>query len=192
MENNTTTAPNIINGVNIDRLVETINAVKAQPELGMFRFRLSNKWINGGHNRSTIKDFFGAGKEDTTRSQSFVYDNDEPDVLLGTDNSPNPVEFVLHGLAGCLTTSMCYHASALGYKIDSIESQFEGDLDLQGFLGISKNVRNGYDNIRISFKIEGDLTEDQKKEILKLGPEFSPVFDIVTNKVPVQVTLETN
>lgn len=178
-----------VNGVDVRRLKETVMAVKAQPGLGKFEFRATNEWINGGHNRSTIKDFSGVCQEDTSRTVPFILDNDEPDVLLGEDNGANPVEYVLHALAGCLTTSMVYHAAARGYKIDAITSTYEGEIDLNGFLGIDPNVRNGYQQIRVGFNIEGDLTDEQKAEILQYGPGFSPVFDIVTGKVPVQVSL---
>jgi uncharacterized OsmC-like protein len=178
------------NGVDVKRLKETIQAVQAQPDLANFRFRLSNEWINGGHNQSVIKDFYGAGKEDKSRKEAFIYSNDEPDVLLGQDNGANPVEYVLHALAGCLTTSLVYHASARGYKIERVSSKFEGDLDLRGFLGIDSSVRNGYSEIRVEFDIEGDFTEEQKQEILQYGPRFSPVFDIVTNPVQVKLNLK--
>jgi uncharacterized OsmC-like protein len=181
-----------VNGVDLHRLTETINAVSSQPSLGKFKFRAANIWIDGGHNRTTIKSFYGAGQEDSSRQKAFVLENDEPNVLLGEDNGANPVEQILHGLAGCLTTSMVYHAAARGYKIDRVESNLEGNLNLMGFLGLDPNVRNGYENITVSFKIEGDLTKEQKEEILKLGMKFSPVFDIVTNNVPVKVTLAAN
>jgi len=181
-----------VNGVDLTRLKETVMAVTSQPELGKFQFRASNEWINGGHNRSTIRGFYGAGQEDTSRLTPFILDNDEPDVLLGEDKGANPVEQVLHALAGCLTTTLVYHAAARGYKIERVESILEGDLNLLGFLGIDPAVRKGYDKIHVSFSIEGDLTKDQKEEILKLGPQFSPVFDIITNKVPVQINLSVN
>lgn len=178
-----------INGVNIDQLFSTINAIKENPGLAKFKFRAKNQWINGGHNRTNIKDFYGAGQEDTTRKQTFVFDNDEPAVLLGEDNGANPVEFVLHALAGCLTTSLVYHAAAQGIKIDSVESSFEGDLDLHGFLGLDEKVRNGYENIRVAFKIKADAPEEKLKELCELAQKRSPVFDIVTNRVPVSVQL---
>ena len=122
-----------INGVDVSRLSETIEAIKANPELAKFRFRARNKWIYGGHNRTEIKDFYGASKEDTSRTESFVMDADEPPILLGEDKGANPVEYVLTALAACLTTSMVYHAAARGIKIEEVESRLEGDLDLHGF-----------------------------------------------------------
>ncbi|MFC0774251.1 OsmC family protein [Terrimonas alba] len=184
------TTINAMNGVNLGRLSATIAAIRAQPDLAKFNFRLSNNWVDGGHNRSIIREFYGAGQEDTTRRQTFVYDNDEPEVLLGMDQAPNPAEFVLHALAGCLTTSLVYHAAARGYEIKKASCELEGDFDLRGFLGIEPFVRNGYKEIRVKFLIEGNFSEDQKEEILKLGPAFSPVFDIIKNAVPVKVSLD--
>jgi uncharacterized OsmC-like protein len=181
-----------INGVDVDQLFSTINAIKENPGLAKFEFRANNQWVNGGHNRTSIKDFYGAGQEDTTRKRTFVFDNDEPVALLGEDNGANPVEFVLHALAGCLTTSLVYHAAAQGIKIDAVESKFEGDLDLRGFLGLNEDVRNGYENIRVTFKIKADAPEEKLKELCELAQRRSPVFDIVTNRVPVNVQLKVD
>jgi uncharacterized OsmC-like protein len=179
----------VINGVDIKRLSDTIEAVKNNPALAAFRFRLNNEWIRGGHNQSVIKGFFGNGEEDSSRVESYIYASDEPEVLLGQDNAANPVEFVLHALAGCLTTSIIYHASARGYKLDKLTTSLEGDMDIRGFLDMDNEVRNGYKNIRVSVCLEGaDLTEEEKEDILRFGPMFSPVYDIITNRVPVEVS----
>src|SRR5690606_30866371 len=110
-------------------------------------------------------------------------------VLLSGDKAANPVEYVLHALAGCLTTTLVYHAAARGIAVEAVTTRFEGDLDLQGFLGLSKSVRNGFSAIRVAFSLEGDLTEAQKRELIAMAQEYSPVFDIVTNGVPVSVSL---
>ncbi|MCI0390464.1 MAG: OsmC family protein [Acidobacteria bacterium] len=178
-----------INGVDVNQLFTTIDAIKETPSLAKFKFRAANKWINGGHNRTTIRDFYGAGKEDTSRKQLFVVDNDEPAVLLGKDKGANPVEYVLHALAGCLTTSLVYHAAAQGIEIYEVESEFEGDLDLHGFLGLSDQVRNGYENIRVTFRIKADAPEATLRELVELAQKRSPVFDIVSNPVSVSVRL---
>lgn len=178
-----------VNGVDIKRLYDTIQAVKENPSLGQFKFRSENEWIDCGHNRSTIKDFYGAGQEDTSRNKPFVMDNDEPDVLLGTDKGANPVEYVLHALAGCITTSLVYHAAARGIHIEGVSSTYEGELDLRGFLGIDPDVRRGYQNIKVTFDIKGDLTQEQKQELIALGQQFSPVFDTISNPVNVEVKL---
>ena len=176
-----------VNGVDVRQLKETIMAVKGEPTLAKCIFRARNKWHDGAFSRAEVKDFFAAGQEDDSRDMPFVFDLDEPPVLLGENRGTNPVEYVLVALSGCLTTSMIYHAAARNIPVEEIESYYEGDLDLHGFLGISDDVRNGYDNIRITFKVKGDLTEEQKAEVVAMGQQFSPVFDVVTNPVPVTV-----
>lgn len=179
------TLSTVINGVDVERLGQTVQAVQQNPSLGTSQFRAVNRWINGGHNRSTIKGFYGAGQEDTTRTKPFVLDADEPYVLLGNDQGANPVEYVLHALAACLTTSLVYHAAVRGIHIESIESRLEGDLDLQGFLGLSDQVRRGYKQIRVNFTIQSDAPAKDLEELTK----FSPVFDIVSNPVPVSISI---
>jgi uncharacterized OsmC-like protein len=176
-----------INGVNTERMGATVQAVQQQPALATFRFRASNTWINGGHNRSTIKSFYGAGAEDSVRTKPFAVDAAEPPVLLGEDQAPNPVEFVLHALAACLTTSLAYHAAARGIRIESLESQLEGDLDLRGFLGLSGDVRKGFQQIRARFTIKADASKEQLEELTK----FSPVYDTIANPVPVSISINT-
>ena len=156
--------------------------------MAKFQFRAKNTWINGGHNRTTIKEFYGVGKEDTNRTEPFVLDADEPPVLLGEDQGANPLEFVLHALAACLTTSMVYHAAAQGITIDSVESRLEGDLDLRGLLGLSKDVRPGYQNLRGHFTVKSDAPAEKLRELTK----YSPVFDIVSNPVPVAIAVTTD
>ena len=180
-----TTINGIINGVDVDRLGATVEAVRRTPSLATFRFRAANHWIDGSHNRSTIKGFYGAGQEDTLRTTPFVLDTDKPPVLLGKDQGPTPVEFVLHALAACLTTSLVYHAAARGIHIESVESTLEGDLNLQGFLGLSDQARRGYKQIRVNFTVKSDAPAKDLEELTK----FSPVFDIVSNPVPVSIQI---
>jgi uncharacterized OsmC-like protein len=184
--------PTTVNGVNVDELVQTVESVKKTASIAQFRFRADNTWIDGGHNRTSIRNFYGAGGEDTSRKTPFILDADEPKVLLGTDRGANPVEYVLTALAGCLTTSLIYHAAARGIAVEEVESHLEGDLDLRGFLGISEDVRNGYDNIRVSFKIKADAPEAQLRELVELAQKRSPVFDIVSHPVPVSVELKAS
>ena len=179
------TITRVINGVDVDRLGATIQAVQQNPSLGTFQFRATNRWITGGHNRSTIQSFYGAGQEDTGRKKPFVLDCDEPPVLFGKDHGANPYEFVLHALAAGLTTSLVYHAAARGIHIESIESTLEGDLDLQGFLGLSDQVRPGYKEIRARFTIKADAPAEELKKLTKL----SPVYDIVSNPVSVSIAV---
>jgi len=178
----------MMNGVDRAGLFGTIDAVKANPELAKFEFRLTNEWVDGGLNRSTIRDFHGTCAE-IAHARPFELSNDEPPVLLSGDKGPNPVENLLHALAGCLTTSIVYHAAARGLAVDAVRTRFEGDLDLRGFLGLSQEVRNGYQAIRAVFEIDGDLTLEQKRELMAMGPRFSPVFDVVSNGVPVTCVL---
>ena len=178
----------VMNGVDREALFGTIEAVKANPALAAFEFRIRNEWIDGGLNRSTVSDFHGTC-QDIAHASPFELYNDEPAVLLSGDKGPNPVEFLLHALAGCLTTTIVYHAAARGMKLDAVRTRFEGDLDLRGFLGLSREVRNGYQAIRVVFEIEGDLTADQKRELMAMGPRFSPVFDVVANGVQVSCQL---
>ncbi|HSE58854.1 MAG TPA: OsmC family protein [Nitrospiraceae bacterium] len=180
------TISHAVNGVDVGRLGETVEAVRQQPSLAAFQFRAANRWIGGGHNRSTIQGFYGAGEEDRTRATAFVLDADEPPVLLGKDQGANPVEFVLHALAACLTTSVVYHAAARAIRIDSVESRLEGDLDLRGFLGASDQVRRGYQQIRVQFQVASDAVADELQQLTT----YSPVFDILSNPVPVSVSIE--
>ncbi|MBW2439373.1 MAG: OsmC family protein [Deltaproteobacteria bacterium] len=180
---------NTRNGVNVDELFNTIDAVKKTPVIAKFRFRANNEWFDGGHNRTTIKDFYGIQK-DHKHEATFKLDADEPPLLLGTGKGPNPVEYLLTALAACVTTALVYHAAAKGIVLKSVESRLEGDIDLRGFLGIDKNVRNGYQEIRVSFKIDADVPEEDLEELVKLGPTYSPVYDSITKGVPVKVQLD--
>jgi len=178
-----------INGVDVNKLFETIDAIKKNPVIATFKFRASNKWLDGGHNRTTIKNYYGT-QQDHERKEPFVLDADEPPVLLGNDQGPNPVEYALTALAACVTTSIVYHAAAKGVRLNSVESRLEGDIDLQGFLGLSKEVPRGYKEIRMYFKIDADAPDEKLEEIVQLGPTYSPVFDTITRAVPVKVKLE--
>src|SRR4029453_2019995 len=132
----------IRNGVDTTVLYATLDAIKQQPELATFQFRASNVWLGGAHNRSTIKSFYGAGQEDTTRTTEFTIDAGEPAVLLGSDTGPNPAEALLHALAACLTTTLVYVAAARGVRLTRVESRLEGDMDVRGALGLDDNYRN--------------------------------------------------
>ena len=173
------------NGVNVEQLVETIEAIREQPDIADFRFRVTNRWVDGGQNETTISGFFGACQE-VERERSFELAADEPPVLLGNDSGPNPVEYALTALASCMTTAMVYHAAARGIRVESVESRLEGDLDLHGFLGLKDDVRKGYKDVRVSFKVKADATPEQLAELTK----YSPVFDIFSNPVPVSVDVE--
>ena len=176
----------IVNGVDLDRLSGTINAVTADPALARFQFRARNHWIDGGYSRTTIKDFYGAGQEDTTRTEPFTVHSDEPPVLLGQNRAPNTVEYVLHALAACVSGTIVYHAAARGIALDGLETTIDGDLDLHGFLGLDSSVRPGYDQIRVTITATGDFDDNQFAELASLV-RYSPVRDIVSNPVPVAI-----
>lgn len=183
------TLEKLLNGVNVNRLRETIQIINDNPDIADFKFRATNKWVNGAHNETSIKGFYGAGTEDNSRQEAHKLTADEPDVLLGTNNGPNPTETLLHALAACITTTLVYHAAANGFSLDSVSSTYEGDLDLHGFLGLKIGAPVGYTAIRIQFNIEGDLTRNQKEQILKVGRQFSPVHAMISKAVPLEVTL---
>jgi uncharacterized OsmC-like protein len=178
-----------VNGVDLTRLTDTIEAVKAAPEVGRFKFRIRNRWIGGGQNRSKVQQFSAGGKE-TQHKTDLTLEADEPEVLLGADNGANPVEHLLHALASCVTTSMIYHAAARGIAVEQVESSLEGDLDLRGFLGLAPKVRKGYQQIRLKLSIKADVTDQELRDLASLGPDFSPVFDSITKGVPIAVSTE--
>lgn len=180
----------MVNGVAVDKLYSTIDAVKENPEIARFNFRITNKWVNAGHNRSTVKDFYGAGKT-YAHETPFVLEADEPPLLLGEDKGANPVEHLLNALAACVTSSMVYHAAARGIEIRGVESRLEGDLDLRGFLGVSKEVPVGYQNIRVSFRIDADASEKEKELLIEMGKKYSPVYNtLFAGKTSVVVELD--
>jgi uncharacterized OsmC-like protein len=178
-----------INGVDTQQLMDTVNALKEKPDLARCQFRARNKWIYGGHNITRIGDFYSAGEE-RHHLHPFTHEEDEPPLLLGEDQGANPVEYLLSALAGCITTSLIYNAAARGIEISEVESELEGDLDLRGFLGISPEVRNGYSNIRVNFKIKSDAPRQQLEELMQVARERSPVMDMVTHGVPIEVRLQ--
>lgn len=179
-------ATGMINGVDVDRLSNTIDAIKGDPGIAAFRFRATNRWDHGGHTETTIHDFYGA-KQEVTHERDFLIDADEPDLLLGKDMGANPVELALTALASCLTTSLVYHAAARGITVRAVESDLEGELDLRGFLGISDKVRNGYKSISVNFRVDADADQATIDELVKLAQNRSPVFDIISNPVDVRV-----
>ena len=139
----TMTDNNMRNGVDTATLFATLDAVRQNPQIGTFQFRATNRWVSGTHNRSTLHGFYGAMQE-MTHEQAFSFDADHPAVLVGGDRGPTPVEFLLHAIAACLTAGIANIAAARGVNLDSVESTVEGDIDLNGILGMSDEVRNGY------------------------------------------------
>lgn len=179
-------AENTVNGVNVSALMQTIDAVKANQSIAKFRFDVKNEWLDGAHNRSVVNGFHGA-MQDIERSKSFLLHADEHPVLLGRDLGPNAGEYLLHALAACVTSTLIFHAAARGIAIEAVESTVEGDVDLRGFLGTENRVRRGFQNIRMNFEITAELSDDELQDLADLGPRFSPVFDSLTNGVPITV-----
>ncbi len=177
-----------MNGVNVDQLFQIIDLLKEKPDLAKFKFRATNKWLGGTHNRATVKDFYGPGREDTSRPP-VSFDLDEPEVLLGTNQGINPVEYLLVALSGCITTSLVAYAAARKIPLRGVESRFEGDIDLRGFLNISQDVPVGFQEIRVYFKIDADISDPEKEELIRLAEKFSPVANTIRNQTPVLVQL---
>ncbi len=176
----------VLNGVDVGEVEALIGAIQAAPDLAKSRFRLHNAWLDGGHNRSRIEGFYTA-KQEVAHGEPFTIDADEPPILAGHDMGANPVEHLLNALAACLTTTLVYHAAVRGIEIRSIESSLEGDIDLRGFLGLSNEVRRGYQNIRVKFTVD---TDAENLERLKALSKLSPVFDVTSNGTNVDVSIQ--
>ena len=176
------------NGVDTATLFATLDAVKGDNDIAKFQFRATNRWVSGTHNQSTIHGFHGA-KQEMTHQQPWTFDADHPAVLVGADNGPTPVEYVLHALAACLTAGIANIAAARGVELTEVSSTVEGDIDLLGILGLSDDVRNGYQQIRVSFRLRGDEPEKLRR-VVEQSRKRSAVFDIVTNGVPVVIDVD--
>ena len=186
------TMDTIRNGVDTERMFATLDLVKEQPELARFQFRATNRWIDGAHNRSTIKGFYAAGGEDQTRGEAFVIDAGEPAILLGSDTGPNPAEYLLHALAACLTTSIVYVAAARKVELTSVESTLTGDMDVRGALGVDDEPRNGFERISVSFRVAGNAPAEKLRDVVERAKARSAVYDMVTGGVPVAVEVRTD
>jgi uncharacterized OsmC-like protein len=182
----------IRNGVDTEKMFATLDLIKAQPELARFQFRATNHWIDGPHNRSTIKGFYAAGGDDDTRGEAFEIDAGEPAILLGTDTGANPAEYLLHALAACLTTSIVYVAAARKVQLISVQSTLTGDMDVRGALGVDEEPRNGFERISVSFRVTGNAPQEKLREIVERAKARSAVYDMVTNGVPVDVEVTTD
>jgi len=180
--------PEPLNGVDVPTLYATLDAVKAQPELAKFQFRATNRWQQGTQSRTRIESFSGAGGEQM-HAQEFSYDADHPAVLVGRDQGPTPTEFLLHALAGCLTAGIGNIAAARGITLYEVESRVEGDIDLLGILGLSDKVRNGYEQLRITFKIRGDAPDEKLRQIVEQSRDRSAVYDTLTKGTPVSIAV---
>jgi uncharacterized OsmC-like protein len=183
-------APAPRNGINTPAVFATINAVAQQPQLAKFQFRATTRWAKGTHSRTTIETFSGAGGEHAHKHEH-TYDADHPAVLVGEDNGPTPMEFVLQALGSCLMAGVASVAAARRIDLYEVIARIEGDVDLRGVLGISDEARNGYESIRVSFEIKGDAPAEKLQQIIEQSRKRSAVFDIITNAVPIEIVVQT-
>jgi uncharacterized OsmC-like protein len=174
------------NGVNVQALLEAREALKAAPEAAKFTWRASCRWQNGTHSKATIQSFFGLGQEQRHKTETSL-DADHPEVFASEDRGITPVEYILVGLASCLTAGIAAVAQNRGIQLRSVESNVEGQMDIRGILGIDKSVRNGYDNIKVTFKIDADASKEEIEALVAQSQKRSAVYDVVTN--PVKVTV---
>jgi uncharacterized OsmC-like protein len=177
----------ITNGVDVDQVMDVIGAIEADPDFAKFQFRASNQWIDGALNRSRIKEYFAGNAEDRTRTEAFTLDSDEPPMMASQDSAPNAVEYVLHALAGCLTTSLIYHAAVRGIEIEAVESSYTGDIDVRGLLGLADDVRKGYNKVTVNMRVKSEASAEDLTELAL----YSPVHDMLSRSVPVEFTLTT-
>jgi uncharacterized OsmC-like protein len=175
-----------LNGVNTPTLLATIDAVGKQPQLAKFEFRARSRWVNGTHSETTMSGFYGAGGEHQ-HVKPYKADGDHPAVLCGADNAPTPVEWVLHAIASCLIAGIGNIAAARGIRLTRVEAMLKGDIDLRGILGLSEEVRNGYERLSIAFEIEGDAPREKLQQVVAQAKARSAVYDIITNGIPVDI-----
>jgi uncharacterized OsmC-like protein len=183
--------PAIRNGVDTATLFATLDAVKAQPEAARFQFRVQSRMVSGTHSRSTIHGFFGVGQE-MTHNHVTTLDVDHPNVLVGADQGPTPVEYILHGLAGCLMAGIANIAAVRKVDLTEVTASVEGDIDLNGIFGLSEDARNGFESVRVHFTVKGDAPAEKLREIVEQSRARSAVFDIITNGVPVSIDVATD
>jgi len=174
-----------VNGIHLETLQGTVNAIEQEPELGQCRFRARNTWLGGNHNRTTVTGFYGA-KQEIAHQQRFELHADEPPILAGHDQGANPVEHLLNALAACITTSMVAHAAVRGIHIEELESELEGDIDLRGFLGLDESVPKGFTEIRVNFHVRADV--DNMERLQRLTA-YSPVFNTITQGARVEISV---
>lgn len=178
----------LLNGVDVPQLTQIIDNLTNNPNQAQFHFCARNNWVNGGENQTTINEFYSGG-EKHVRSKPFVFTKDEPPTLLGHDNGANPVEYALTALAGCMTTTLVYYASAMNIKINKVESTLEGNIDLRGLLNIDENVKAGYKSIDIKFKIDSDASPKVLEKLMVIAKKHSPVASTIANATPINISL---
>jgi uncharacterized OsmC-like protein len=179
-----------VNGVDTAALFATLDAVRDQPDLARFQFRVANRWVSGTHNRAVISGYYGAGQEHTHETETVLH-TDHPPVLVGRDNGPTPVEYLLHALGACLMSGLGNIAAARGVELDEVTATIEGDIDLRGIFGLDPDVRNGFEGIRVQFHVKGQDQAEKLAALVRQSQARSAVYDIVTNGVPVRVDVAT-
>ena len=182
-----TDQPSVDNGVNVEALLDARAALSDAPEAAAFQWRARSEWVGGTHTRTTVDAFSGLGAEQSHR-QVFVVDTDHPEVFASEDNGMTPVEMVLAGLAGCLTAGIAAVATNRAVQLRSVTATVAGDMDIQGILGIDRDVRNGFEGITVRYEIDADATRSEIDAIVAQSQKRSAVFDVVTN--PTNVVVE--
>ena len=176
------------NGVNVDALLAARAALTQAPEAAQFKWRATSEWLSGTHSRHTIAGFHGLGSDQKHR-QAFQYDTDHPEIFASEDNGPTPVEYILVGLAGCLSAGIAAVAQNRNIQLRSVKATLEGGMDIQGILGIDEKVRNGFDGIKVHYEIDADATSEQIAALVAQSQKRSAVFDVLTNPTDVHVTV---
>jgi uncharacterized OsmC-like protein len=177
------------NGVNVDALLAAREALKGAPEAAKFRWRATTKWQNGTHSQTKLQNFFGLGQEQKHKTE-FSFEADHPEIFASEDLGATPIEFVLVGLASCLTAGIAAVAQNRGIQLRSVEANLEGSMDLQGILGIDSDVRNGYDDIKVTFKVDADASQKDIEALVAQSQKRSAVYDCVTNPTNVTVAVQ--
>jgi uncharacterized OsmC-like protein len=175
------------NGVDVGQVMNVIGAIEADPGYAKFQWRATNQWINGGLSRSRIKDFFAGNAEDGTREEAFTLDADEPTIAAGQNSAPNSMEYVLHALATCLTGTLIYHAAVRGIRIEAVESSYKGDMDVRGLFGLADDVRKGFNKVTVNMRVKSEASVEALTELAL----YSPVYEMVSQSVPVEFTLKS-
>jgi uncharacterized OsmC-like protein len=182
-------AQRVLNGVDTDAVARTMAAIEQDPGHGRFNFRLNNFWVTGTHNRAVVNDFSAGGEVVRRDTTFFVYDKDEHPLIFGEDRGANPVEYLLAGLAGCVTTTLVLLAARKGIKLTQVDARLDGDLDAQGMLGMSESARSGFEAIHMTMDVEGDAPREELAELVRLATERSPVADTVRRGTRLEVGL---
>jgi uncharacterized OsmC-like protein len=177
----------LINGVDVGQLMNVIGSIEDDTGFAKFQWRATNQWIDGELSRSQIKDFFAGNAEDTTRTQAFTLDADEPPIASGENRAPNSMEYLLHALATCLTGTLVNHAAVRGIEIEAVDSSYTGDMDVRGLFGMSDDVRKGLSDVSVEMRVKSEASVEELTELAL----YSPVYDVISNSLPVKFTLTT-